>query len=161
MADLIDAHDQDELPGYFLGIDFRNVIPSVAQKQWMVDRIRSGVEKASGIARRYHIKRKFLNVLAKRSRQGIPIREGAGRPRVLDAMSHEAIATNIIDLICTSTDDLRVEIKSEYKLSFERRHPVLFAELAGQGGAVIIARRTLKRYISRLHPSVFPDAVGA
>ena len=22
MADLIDAHDQDELPGYFLGIDF-------------------------------------------------------------------------------------------------------------------------------------------
>ena len=27
MADLIDAHDQDELPGYFLGIDFRNVIP--------------------------------------------------------------------------------------------------------------------------------------
>ena len=111
MADLIDAHDQDELPGYFLGIDFRNVIPSVAQKQWMVDRIRSGVEKASGIARRYHIKRKFLNVLAKRSRQGIPIREGAGRPRVLDAMSHEAIATNIIDLTCTSTDDLRVEIK--------------------------------------------------
>ena len=161
MANVIDVHDQDELPGYFLGIDFRNVIPSVAQKQWMVDRIRSGVEKAAGIARRYHIKRKLLNVLAKRSRQGIPIRVAAGRPRVLDTLSHEAIASNIIDLTCTSIDDLRVEIKSEYKSTFERRHPVMFAELAGQEDAVKIARRTLKRYISRLHPGVFPDVVGA
>ena len=161
MANVIDVHDQDELPGYFLGIDFRNVIPSVAQKQWMVDRIRSGVEKAAGMARRYHIKRKLLNVLAKRSRQGIPIRVAAGRPRVLDTLSHEAIASNIIDLTCTSIDDLRVEIKSEYKSTFERRHPVMFAELAGQEDAVKIARRTLKRYISRLHPGVFPDVVGA
>ena len=151
----MEDQNQDELPGYYVGIDFREVAPNLEQKQWMANRIINGVEKAASIARRYHFKRKFLNLVAKRHRQGIPVHLKAGRPRILDVQSHETIASNIIDLTCTSVDDLKADIKTEYRASFERRHPNLLAEIPDQEIAVKITRRTLKRYITRLHPGIF------
>lgn len=157
---VMEVQDDHELPGFFVGIDFKVAVPNVVQKQWMVSRIISGVEKAASIARRYNFRRKTLNVLVKRSRQGIPIHLGAGRPRVLDVLSHENIETNIGDQTCASVDDLRAEIKSEFVSTFERRYPARFAELADQQNEVKMARRSLQRYISRLHPGVFADAIG-
>ena len=153
----MEDQNQDELPGYHAGIDFREVAPNLEQKQWMVNRIISGVEKASSIARRYHFNRKVLNLIAKRTRHGIPIRLGAGRPRVLDVQSHETIASNIVDLTCTSIDDLKADIKTGYKSTFERRHPEQFVDLVAEDAVVEVSRRTLKRYVTRLHPGVFPD----
>jgi hypothetical protein len=152
----MDDQNQDELPGYYVGIDFRVVVPNLEQKQWLVSRIIYGVEKAGSIARRYHFKRKVLNLIAKRYRQGIPVHLRAGRPRILDAQSYDSIASNIVDLTCTSVDDLRADIKTEYRASLERRYPNLFADIAGEENALKISRRSLKRYVSRLHPGVFP-----
>ena len=132
----MEDQNQDELPGYHAGIDFREVAPNLEQKQWMVNRIIIGVEKASSIARRYHFKRKVLNLIAKRTRHGIPIRLGAGRPRVLDV-------ENIVDLTYTSIDDLKADIKTEYKSTFERRHQEQFVDLVTEDAVVEVSRRTL------------------
>jgi hypothetical protein len=152
----MEDQNQDELPGYYVGIDFRNVVPNLEQKQWMVNRILNGVEKAASIARRYHYKRKVLNLMAKRHRQGIPVHVGAGRPRIIDVRSHETIASNIAELSCTSVDDLKADIKTEYRATFQRRHPNLFAEIAEEEDALKISRWSMKRYVARLHPGVFP-----
>jgi hypothetical protein len=148
----------DQLPGFYDGIDFRLVAPNLEQKQWMVMRISSGVEKACDIAKRYHFNRKHLNILAKRRRQGKPVHFGSGRPRVLDLVSHRAIESNISDLTCSNVDDLRAQIKSEYFESLIRRYPQRFQDNAGDEIPIIMARRTHKRYIARLHPGVFPAA---
>ena len=76
--------NQDELPGFYVGIDFREIAPNLEQKQWMANKIINGVEKAASIARRYHFKRKVLNLVAKRHWQGILIHLKAGRPRIVD-----------------------------------------------------------------------------
>ena len=86
----------------------------------------TGVEKAASIARRFHFKRKVLNLIAKRHRQGIPVHLGSGRPRIMDVQSHDTIASNIADLTCSSVDDLKVDIKTEYKATLKRHYLNLF-----------------------------------
>lgn len=157
----MEVNNEDELPGYFVGIDFRQVLPSLEQKKWMVNRISNGLGKASEIAKRYNIKRKHLNVLVKRNRQGIPVHFAAGRPRVLDIESHDTIDENIGNQMCLCIEDLKTQIKSEYQLSFTRRYPPLLDHVAEVENDVSVGKRTLRRYVTRLHPGVFPQGLLA
>ena len=76
------------------GLNFR----AVCQKKWITSRVLNNIESAADIAKRYNIRRKYINILVQRMRKRSYLRNLPGRPRVLDAESQQKIETSIVDM---------------------------------------------------------------
>ena len=151
--------DLIELQNPLLGCDFRLVKATLEQKLWMVEKMIQKLETAGSIAKKYHISRKQVHKMLRRRLKGIPVRLKGGRPRVLDPDSHVAIGALIDNNSCCNIDHLKGAIRTEYKASHSRRYPVIVEEDNVDEDAVKVPLRSLKRYVTRLHPGVFsiPD----
>jgi transposase len=158
MSILMNQEVENEIPHAANGIDFSLVHPSLDQKLWMIDRVTTGAEKVGKIAKRYNFNAKHLQMLVARKRQGKTINARSGRPRVLDEQSHSAITVAIENSTCSSIDTLKFHIKDEFQATFTRQYPLKAELLLQEEREVHISRRSIKRYISRLHPGAFRDA---
>lgn len=141
------------------GFDFRLVKPSLEQKEWMVCLVIEKVETAATIARMYNFNRKSLHKMVRRKLRGIPVRFKKGRPRVLDGESHDKVNTSIADNTCGDITCLKQSIRTEFVATRSRRFADVVREVEGEEDLTKISRRSLKRYVQRLHPGVFSPAV--
>ena len=135
--------------------DFRLVQPTLEQKCWMSNRVIDQVETASSMAKRFHFKRVHLNILVQRMRKNKNLYLKGGRPRLLDNISHETIRTSINNFDCNSTDQLEESIKHEFRCTLARKYTPVVVEDVETIEDVNLSRRSVKRYIMRLHPGVF------
>jgi transposase len=154
----MNQQDESEIPHAANGIDFGLVHPTLEQKLWMIDRVTTGAEKIGKIAKRYNFNAKHLQTLVARKRQGKTINAGSGRPRILDKQSHSAITVAIENSTCSSIDTLKFYIEDEFQATFTRQYPLKAEQLLLEEKEVHISRRSIKRYILRLHPGAFQVA---
>ena len=147
--------DENEVPQWENGIDFSVVHPTLEQKQLMIDRVTNGVGKIGTLAERYNFSAKHLQILVARKRHGKIINVRGRRPRVLDEQSHSAISIAIENLLCSSSDTLKIYIKDEFQATLTRQFPLKSKLLIHENMKTHISRRSIKRYILRFHPGGF------
>lgn len=51
--------NQNELPGFYVGIDLREIAPNLEQKQWMANKIINGVKKVQVLLDATNSREKF------------------------------------------------------------------------------------------------------
>ena len=150
--------DEDALNHW---IEFSGGLPTLQQKKWITSRVLNKIESAAAIAKRYNIRRKYINILVQRMKKRSYLRNLPGRPRVIDAESHQKIETFIVDMTCENLDNLTSAIKEEFLATRLRLGKDDVAEDDVDAvDPVKISRRSLKRYVTRFHPGVFdiPEA---
>ena len=136
--------------------NFSEIRPTIEQKTWMAGLIISKVETSSSLAKKCRYSRKRLNAIVGLIRRGKTIHSLSGRPRVLDEESLKNCSEEIVGHSEMSKNELVRHINDEYHETFSRRYPIRYNEILEQEEDLILSRRSLKRYILKLHPDVFP-----
>ena len=136
--------------------NFSEIRPTLEQKTWMAGLIISKVETSSSLAKKYRYSRKRLNTIVTRIREGKTLHSHGGRPRVLDEESYKNCSDEIFGDSEMTKKELAEHINDEYHATFSRRYPVRYNEILEHEEDLQLSRRSLKRYILKLHPHVFP-----
>ena len=135
--------------------NFSEIRPTLEQKTWMAGLIMSKVETSSSLAKKYHYSRKRLNTIVSQIREGKVLHSHGGRPRVLDEESYKNCRDEIFGDSEITQEILAEHIHDEYHATFHRRYPRRYNEILEHEEDLQLSRRSLKRYILKLHPHVF------
>ena len=135
--------------------NFSEIRPTLEQKTWMAGLIISKVETSSSLAKKYHYSRKRLNTIVSQIREGKILHSHGGRPRVLDEESYKNCRDEIFGDSEITQEILAEHIHDEYHATFHRRYPRRYNEILEHEEDLQLSRRSLKRYILKLHPHVF------
>ena len=142
-----------------VNLNFSENPPTVDQKRWMAGLIISKTETAASLAKKYHYKRNYLDTIVRRMKIRNKMEDGAGRPRALDEDSVKNCLNSIANNPNMSRDGLISQIKAEYLVSYSKRHPMKLPDILAPEESICMSRRSLKRYILKLHPENFPENV--
>ena len=138
-------------------LNFSKNPPTFDQKRWMAGLIISKTETAASVAKKYHYKRNYLDTIVRRMKISNKMQDGVGRPRALDEDSLKNCSNNIANNSNMSRDELASHIKAEFQVTFSKRYPMKLHDILAAEESICISRRSLKRYILKLHPQNFPE----
>lgn len=116
-----------------------SVLPlSVLQKRWLGSQIVLKIQRVADLSDRYKIDRKHLYYIAAKVRKGKPIFDGAGRPKLFDTESIEALRLFVETPPPPSFLQLGFKCMDECRKTKLRRHV--------EADDVTVSRRSIRRY---------------
>ena len=136
--------------------NFSEIRPTLEQKTWMSGLMMSKVETSSSLAKKCHCSWKRLNAIVSQIREGKVLHSHGGRPRVVDEESFKNCSDEIFGDSEITRKILAEHINDEYHATFNRRYPHRYNQILEHEEDLQLSRRSLKRYILKLHPHVFP-----
>lgn len=134
--------------------DLSQALLNERQKRWVAQEIISGRTTAKDLSQKYNLKRNSVNQIVSRVKRGCCVRQGRGRPGLLDELSMERAESSILDKSML-VDHLEREfisgvVSTEYQETFQRRWPEKFREVLAANDELKMSKSSKNRYIAKL-----------